>query len=420
MKKTFLFLLLMLPTLMMAKTKVAVYVTAAEGVEEATKQIVGTELVTALIYNPEYSAVERTSDFLAEIQKEHGYQRSGNVEDSQIRFLGKQFGVDMVCVANIVPFQYAYYIQARLLNVETATVEAAARATSSLSSIDDIVSAAETLASKLVGKQADEKKYGRQFSSVLTSPFDCDIVSIDNTGRLTIVKFKFITPHTTQIMLSPNTFITDKSGKIYKAIGMSGIGTEEQYVNAGITPFSVTFEKIPNNLYSIDIIEPTGWQWKGISLTPYEKIGYYVFEDNSNSKYASLVKKDEIAAERAAEAEQRQREKQAEEAARQQATQENFQNALYDLGKAINNYKSTQNSYILEVHNTKSYDCKIILDKRIVGTINAYKTTEYLIPIDWYGKLQLIQKNGYIFSPTVYNFVISKQKPQSRIKVITQ
>jgi len=42
--------------------KIAVYVTAAEGIDEATKQIVGSELVTAITTNPDYNAVERTDE----------------------------------------------------------------------------------------------------------------------------------------------------------------------------------------------------------------------------------------------------------------------------------------------------------------------------------------------------------------------
>ena len=412
MKKTLLILLLALPTLLMAKTKVAVYVTAAENVEEATKQIVGTELVTALIYNPEYSAVERTSDFLAEIQKEHGYQRSGNVEDSQIRVLGKQFGVDMVCVANIVPFQDAYYIQARLLNVETATVEAAARATSSLSSIDDIVSAAETLASKLVGKQADEKKYGQHFSSVLISPEDCDIISIDNTGRSTIVKFKFITPRTTTILLSPNTFITDKSGKIFKVIGMSGIGTGEQYVNAGITTFTVTFEKIPAGVSSIDIIEPAGWKWEGVTLTPFERADYYVFEDHSESKFASLYQKDKIAVAKAAEAAQRQREKEEEQAARQARQQEELQNSLENLGTAIANAINPE--YILKVTNNRMHTRIVYVDGVQVGEINGLSVKLFKVSTKYYRKIELVQKN-YLISPSKETFTNSRQPSRGQV-----
>ena len=135
--------------------KIAVYVTASEGIDEATKQIVGSELVTAITTNPDYNAVERTDEFLKEIKKEHSYQRSGNVDDQQISELGKQFGVNTVCVANVMPFKDSYYINARLIDVEEATVKASASATSISNTLEDFVSACEALASKLFGKQVE-------------------------------------------------------------------------------------------------------------------------------------------------------------------------------------------------------------------------------------------------------------------------
>lgn len=418
MRRLFVILLFSLSlTALAQQQKVAVYVTAVDGIEEATKQIVGTELVTALVANPAYDAVERTADFLNTIQKEHGYQRSGNVDDQQIRNLGKQFGASLVCVANIMPFQNAYYIQARLLNVETASVEAAARETSSLSSIDDFVSAAESLASKLVGKQADLQKYGNEYSSVLYSEEDCILTSIDNTGRSAVATFKYITARPQQIKMSPNVYIIDnKTGDTFRALEVSGIGSANfTYANAGILTFTVTFEKLPNNISSIDIIEPRGWSWTKITLKPYDRANYFVFRDNSKNIYNNLAQKEQIAAERARAQEQRQREEQAERAAQQQAMQDNLQNGLDRLGEAIRGYQQVKNSYVLEIHNTKNYPIKVVLDGRILGIINAYKTEEFLLDINLYGKLQLIQQSGYLFSPTTYTRQVPKQNAQTRL-----
>jgi hypothetical protein len=103
------------------KQKVAVYVTGAK--EEGTNEFVGAYLVDAIVQSSDYIAVERTSDFLKELSKEQGYQQSGAVDDDQISRLGKQFGVQLVCIAKIANMGNKQFVSARLIDVETATVK---------------------------------------------------------------------------------------------------------------------------------------------------------------------------------------------------------------------------------------------------------------------------------------------------------
>ncbi|MDR3328317.1 MAG: hypothetical protein LBT04_09470 [Prevotellaceae bacterium] len=100
--------------------KVAVYVTGGE--EEGLGEFVGAYLVDAITHNSGYSAVERTAEFLKAMNKEHEHQRSGNVDDEQIAKLGKQFGTKLVCVVKIGKIADKQFVQARLLDVETAAV----------------------------------------------------------------------------------------------------------------------------------------------------------------------------------------------------------------------------------------------------------------------------------------------------------
>lgn len=150
-KQILLFLALCFPMMLMAQNKVAVYVmSSTDNVKDNVKKIVGCELVAAIVNTKQYKAVERTSDFLQQINKEQNYQRSGNVDDDQISALGKQFGVDYVCVANIMPYKNTYYVQARVIDVETATVLSFARITSSLLDLDDIISSVKQLSDQLI------------------------------------------------------------------------------------------------------------------------------------------------------------------------------------------------------------------------------------------------------------------------------
>ncbi|GHT40486.1 hypothetical protein AGMMS49965_08830 [Bacteroidia bacterium] len=104
-----------------SRQKVAVYVTGSS--DKGTDEFVGAYLVDAIVRSSGYTAVERTSDFLKELNKEQGYQQSGNVDDNQISRLGKQFGVQLVCIAKVGNMGNKQFLSARLIDVETATVK---------------------------------------------------------------------------------------------------------------------------------------------------------------------------------------------------------------------------------------------------------------------------------------------------------
>lgn len=277
------------------QTKVAVYVTGHESVSETAKQIVGGELVSGIVANSEYSAVERTAEFLAQITKEHDYQRSGNVDDKQIQALGKQFGVQLVCAANIMPHGNQCYIQVRMIDVETATVMATARELSSLTDLEQLVAASEKLANRLVGKQVVQVTYAEEYSTVLSaSTADCGIMSIDNTGSAAIVQCKYLAKWKAIIHISPKAYILDRTtGMQYRLTGTNGISTTSKtLVTSLLTPFTLYFEKLPADVNNIDIIDPDkrGWKWEGIVLRPYGKADYYVFEDSIEPQYQAVLK----------------------------------------------------------------------------------------------------------------------------------
>jgi hypothetical protein len=136
-------------TTAVGRQKVAVYVTGNNN--SAENKIIGSKLVAAIANDGFYEAVERTAAFLNQLKKEQQYQQSGNVADDQLSELGKQFGVDLVCVAEVVPVARAFFISARFVNVETATVEATADVTcDNIRDIQAIVASANELAESLL------------------------------------------------------------------------------------------------------------------------------------------------------------------------------------------------------------------------------------------------------------------------------
>jgi len=117
--------------------KIAVYVTGEIGDNE--KKMLGTRMLSTLVNSGRYRGIERSNAFLAEVEKEHIKQRSGDIDDSQISELGKQFGVKFVCIADITPGFGAYQVSARIIDVETAVVIFIGEAFSPLQTSNDLV-----------------------------------------------------------------------------------------------------------------------------------------------------------------------------------------------------------------------------------------------------------------------------------------
>ena len=161
MKKLFIILLSVLAlTAFAQQKKVAVYVI---GEDDGVNKVLGSKLVSAIARSEEFTAIERTSAFLAELNKEQNYQRTGAVDDNEISRLGKQFGVQYVCVATITEAFDEKYLSARLIDVESAQVERSASSSAAIQSLESLVSAANTVSDNLLanlgkGKQFNSKK----------------------------------------------------------------------------------------------------------------------------------------------------------------------------------------------------------------------------------------------------------------------
>jgi hypothetical protein len=140
------------------REKIAVYVTG--GRVPSINKTVGNRLVSTIVKQGKYTAVERSAEFLAQLQKEYGYQRSGNVDAQQISRVGKQFGVDIVCVAEIMDVLSTYDITMKLIDVETAEIMNVTQAYSKLNTIDNLTATAGKLAAELFGMSYRRKQKG--------------------------------------------------------------------------------------------------------------------------------------------------------------------------------------------------------------------------------------------------------------------
>ena len=135
--------------------KVAVYVT---GTDAGVNKVLGDQLVAAFVKSGKYIAIERTASFLAELSKEQNYQRTGAVDDNELSRLGKQFGVQLVCVADVSEVFGQKYVSARLIDVESAEViNASNSANKSMNNMAELTDVANSLAQELTSKTAQEK-----------------------------------------------------------------------------------------------------------------------------------------------------------------------------------------------------------------------------------------------------------------------
>lgn len=155
MKKLFVILLSALSlTAVAQQKKVAVYVT---GQQSGINKVLGDQLVAAFAKSGKYIAIERTASFLAELGKEQNYQRTGAVDDNELSRLGKQFGVQLVCVADVSDVFGEKYVSCRLIDVESAEVVNTSNATSKLESMQELLKVTEGLAKELTAKTVQEK-----------------------------------------------------------------------------------------------------------------------------------------------------------------------------------------------------------------------------------------------------------------------
>jgi hypothetical protein len=141
-----------------AEKNVAVYMAGSEP-EGATgvHKVMGGELEKALSRSGKYFAINRTEEILAEIDKEHIYARSGAVDDASIMALGRQLGVQYLCIVEISGLRdAAFYLAARLVDVVTAKNLKTATAVSYLYSSNEMMAVAQQIAWELV----DEKGKG--------------------------------------------------------------------------------------------------------------------------------------------------------------------------------------------------------------------------------------------------------------------
>ena len=100
--------------------KIAVYVTSK--MFEHENKVLEKKMAAALVRIGQYSVVDRSTESSDKLAAEHIKQRDGSVDEKQIKMLGKQYGVDFICIADITSAFGGFQVSASIINVETAMV----------------------------------------------------------------------------------------------------------------------------------------------------------------------------------------------------------------------------------------------------------------------------------------------------------
>jgi len=146
------------------KPTIAIYMAGEEpqGVR-GVHNILGGELARTISESDRYLAVDRTEAVRKQLASEHIFQRSGAVDEEQVKSLGRQLGAQFMCISNINPVaKRSYYLDIRLVDVETAQIIRTATTTSSLKDANEMTRAARSIAYELIETEKAKEQRARK------------------------------------------------------------------------------------------------------------------------------------------------------------------------------------------------------------------------------------------------------------------
>ena len=154
MKKTILLFVVMIFVFFSAAfaqdlPKIAVYVTG--DIPDNNKRVFGPQMLAALVNSGRYIGIERPNVFFAEAERKRTAEYGGAINDKQLSELGKESGVDYICVADIIPAFGVYQIEVRIVDAKTAETVLFGEAASQLKTIDDLTNISNHIVKNMLG-----------------------------------------------------------------------------------------------------------------------------------------------------------------------------------------------------------------------------------------------------------------------------
>jgi len=154
MKKIALLFIMILCQLAFGQKLTVVIGAVGEDPKPGLRKALETQIKAAFVKDGRFTAITREEAVLAMVDKEQIYQRSGAVDDSQIRQIGTQSGARYVCVVEIAPMMDSYMLSAQFVDIESAKIITMASVPSALKNEGDFLGASAELVRRLLGAGA--------------------------------------------------------------------------------------------------------------------------------------------------------------------------------------------------------------------------------------------------------------------------
>jgi len=162
------------------KQTVAVYMAGKEPRgAKGVHSILGGELARTISASQKYIAVDRTEAIQQQLASEHAFQRSGAVDDDQIKNLGRQLGVQFLCISDINPVgSGSYYLDVRLVDVVTAEIIRTATANSNMRNAEEMKRVARSIAYELIETEKAKQQQKRRKKLLLSTAISLDVIGL--------------------------------------------------------------------------------------------------------------------------------------------------------------------------------------------------------------------------------------------------
>lgn len=120
------------------------------GTNSGVNEFIQNEIITAFSDDGTYTVCEQQDEFIALINKEHSFQQSGMVDDSDILQMGKKLGAEYVCCFKILELVFGEQpVSARILSVEKGKVIRSVQWSGEMKSMNDVRAACKEICRKM-------------------------------------------------------------------------------------------------------------------------------------------------------------------------------------------------------------------------------------------------------------------------------
>lgn len=265
----------------------------SESIVAMEKAMIRGEMRKAIIQMDGYEAFTRSD--IDQIMNEQGFQRTGNVSESDIHRLGEMSGADYICVTTITKSSTEFYLEAYLIDVESGQISSPASQYGELvnGKFSNLLPVCQWLASELTGKQPvrnivqQQDNYGSDYRSQNSYQSNQSV----NNGYSTYVK-----PKNQPAPLHWNIDSRPQGADIYWRVISSTPEVKSQNFNyLGNAPYEAT-ESLNINGLTTDNANDVQ------IVIKCEKDGYYsqtkrfalssIFEEKEISVFFKLVKEE--------------------------------------------------------------------------------------------------------------------------------